>query len=249
MGNRDNFLNKVYCKLTKTLGLNECTKISEVQINKTTTTYPLKKIYEIQPAAGHWDDSWNQKWGGQLLSGLPDFHFPSDHKRHRFTLGYVSHQIQIREELHWGTHFPRAKSHSVGIKSCEPRNMVPMITYSSFMPGQEVNAVAWKWLPTFYISGAPGYSACPAWFFSLPFNSRNTFISLHLSLFIGFSCVGSSFLSWLTLVSATCKQNTLTVKAATQIYATRRRWAEERKSIKSNHLILLIYCTRKDRED
>ena len=30
-GNRDNFLNKVYCKLTDTLGLNECTKISEVQ--------------------------------------------------------------------------------------------------------------------------------------------------------------------------------------------------------------------------
>lgn len=75
------------------------------KINKTTRTYPLKKIYEVQCAAGYWDDSRSQKWGGQLLSGLPDFHFPSDHKRHRFTLGYVSHQIQTREALHWGLTF------------------------------------------------------------------------------------------------------------------------------------------------
>lgn len=187
------------------------------KINKTTRTYPLKKIYEVQCAAGYWDDSRSQKWGGQLLSGLPDFHFPSDHKRHRFTLGYVSHQTQTTEELHWGTHFPRTKSYSMGIRAVSQGTWCPWSLGAHSRQGRQWT----KWLgsgfpPAIFLEllatrpALPGSSASPLILETLsdPCTSRYYWF----------------FLSWLTLVSVTCKQNTLTVKAATQICVARRRW-------------------------
>ena len=179
------------------------------KINKTTRTYPLKKIYEVQSAAGRWDDS-------RIKSEVDSCSLVC---LTSISLQIIKDQIYFGiclppdtdiEELHWGTHFPRTKSYSMGIRA-ESRNVVPMITWSSFTP---VNELAWKWLPTCYIPellatrpALPGSSASP-----LILETLSDPCTSHYYRF---------FLSLLTLVSVTCKQNTLTVKAATQICAAR----------------------------
>lgn len=115
------------------------------------------------------------------------------------------------------THFPRTKSYSMGIRAVSQGTWCPWSLGAHSRQGRQWT----KWLgsgfpPAIFLEllatqpALPGSSASPLILETLsdPCTSRYYWF----------------FLSWLTLVSVTCKQNTLTVKAATQICVARRRW-------------------------
>lgn len=164
------------------------------------------QAYEVQSAICHLDDSRNQQWSGHLLSELLNCHISFDGKGCRFTLGNSSHWTQTWRELHQGTHSPWAHPCFRGIwavskgtwaweqlDSSAPRagtgrGFPPPTSLELLIPG----------------SVLPSPPACTFVLETLPHPCSRSYQSCLVILIS---------LNWLVLVPATCKPNTLTVKA------------------------------------
>lgn len=150
-------------------------------------------------------------------------------------MGYVSHQIQTSRSFTEGLTF-LGPSHTpweleLWVKERGAHDHLELI-HTSERTSLDV---------AFHLpySGAPGYSACPAWFFSLPFNSGNTFRSLHLSLLSVFPEFAHIGLRYLQTKHLNCESNNTDLCSQKKV----NREEEIDKTKPFDHL--LIYCTGK----
>lgn len=129
----------------------------------------MLKVCEVLSARGHLDDSTALRCSGHLWSALPNFRFPSDGERYRFTLGKLfppdtdKKGPSSRDSPSLGLITLR------GMWAVSGRTWRPRTSAAHSPPGLGLDEAS-----RHYVPGVPHSLACPAWVFSLVFDSGNS---------------------------------------------------------------------------